>query len=219
MKGFLNRRVVNDSDKASKRIQILSIATPLFEKYSYNRISMEQVAQKAGIAKGTLYLYFKTKEELCLAIHSNDYSDWFGELNQLLISSRKEISAIQFAKWFCESLRKRSRFLNTLPIVPIILEQNISLEAARNYKSLILNHLIENLLLLKEKLNLTSKDVSKKLFFQIHGITVGLWSHGFPVKVVEELLKEEEFKDLKVDYFKVLEETIQQLIQNSQKKE
>jgi hypothetical protein len=36
---------------------------------------------------------------------------------------------------------------------------------------------------------------------------------------VEELLKEEEFKDLKVDYFKVLEETILQLVQNSQKKE
>ena len=51
-----------------KRDVILTSALDLFRHYGYRRTSMEDIARAAAVAKGTLYLYFKSKDELFEAI-------------------------------------------------------------------------------------------------------------------------------------------------------
>lgn len=51
-----------------KREVILTSALGLFRQYGYRRTSMEDIARAAAVAKGTLYLYFRSKEELFVAI-------------------------------------------------------------------------------------------------------------------------------------------------------
>ena len=51
-----------------KREIILTAALDLFRQYGYRRTSMEDIARAAAVAKGTLYLYFKSKDELFEAI-------------------------------------------------------------------------------------------------------------------------------------------------------
>lgn len=51
-----------------KRELILEAALDLFRHYGYRRTSMEDIARAAAVAKGTLYLYFKSKDELFEAI-------------------------------------------------------------------------------------------------------------------------------------------------------
>ena len=53
---------------ADKRAVILDSALDLFRHYGYRRTSMEDIAQAANVAKGTLYLYFKSKDELFEAL-------------------------------------------------------------------------------------------------------------------------------------------------------
>jgi AcrR family transcriptional regulator len=53
---------------ADKREMILTSALDLFRHYGYRRTSMEDIARAAAVAKGTLYLYFKSKDELFEAI-------------------------------------------------------------------------------------------------------------------------------------------------------
>lgn len=57
--------------------QILSAAELLIAKEGLQNLSMRKIASEAGIATGTLYLYFKTKDELldCLAeqLHERYY--------------------------------------------------------------------------------------------------------------------------------------------------
>ena len=53
---------------SDKRVAILNGALAQFAQYGYRRTSMEDIAQNAGIAKGTIYLYFKSKEELFAAL-------------------------------------------------------------------------------------------------------------------------------------------------------
>ncbi|ABS62235.1 transcriptional regulator, TetR family [Parvibaculum lavamentivorans DS-1] len=53
---------------ADKREVIISSALDLFRHYGYRRTSMEDIARAAAVAKGTLYLYFKSKDELFEAI-------------------------------------------------------------------------------------------------------------------------------------------------------
>jgi AcrR family transcriptional regulator len=50
--------------KEKKRKSIMQAALKIFSKKGYSPAVLDEVAQEAGIAKGTLYLYFKDKEDL-----------------------------------------------------------------------------------------------------------------------------------------------------------
>ncbi|MFN4353306.1 TetR/AcrR family transcriptional regulator [Parvibaculum sp.] len=51
-----------------KREVITTAALDLFRHYGYRRTSMEDIARAASVAKGTLYLYFESKDRLFDAI-------------------------------------------------------------------------------------------------------------------------------------------------------
>src|SRR5438046_8519997 len=46
---------------------ILDAADRLLARYGYKKMTMDDVAQEVGIGKGTIYLHFKSKEEIALA--------------------------------------------------------------------------------------------------------------------------------------------------------
>lgn len=54
--------------KEKRKNEILDAAEKVFFSKGYEKASMNDVAKEAGIAKGTLYLYFKTKKDLYFAI-------------------------------------------------------------------------------------------------------------------------------------------------------
>src|SRR5262249_14174011 len=51
-----------------KRTAILDAALRLFGRYGYRRTSIDDIANEAEIAKGTVYLSFKSKEEIFRAL-------------------------------------------------------------------------------------------------------------------------------------------------------
>src|SRR5579864_3593070 len=55
-----------------KRASILDAARRVFSRKGYAEAAVDDVAEHAHIAKGTLYLYFKSKEELYLAALVSD---------------------------------------------------------------------------------------------------------------------------------------------------
>jgi len=50
------------------RQEILAAALDLFSEKGFHTVSMQQVAEKAGFAVGTLYNFFSGKEELFAAL-------------------------------------------------------------------------------------------------------------------------------------------------------
>ncbi len=60
----------SDDPKARRRRQILMAATELFVEQGYRKTSVDEVARRAGVAKGTVYLYYKTKTDLLFAAAS-----------------------------------------------------------------------------------------------------------------------------------------------------
>ena len=55
-------------DKEEKRNDIARASIALFCEKGIQQTSMEAIAKSAGVAKGTIYLYFKNKEEIIFAI-------------------------------------------------------------------------------------------------------------------------------------------------------
>lgn len=63
--------VANRSKAARRKKKIIQVAAQLFSEKSYHDVTIDEVAAKAGIAKGTIYLYFESKEKLYLEILEN----------------------------------------------------------------------------------------------------------------------------------------------------
>jgi len=51
-------------DKKEKAARIGSAAIPVFRKLGYDRTRMADIAEAAGVGKGTLYEYFRNKDEI-----------------------------------------------------------------------------------------------------------------------------------------------------------
>jgi len=60
--------MTDQSVSKDKRESILEAAASLFLKEGFFKVTMDMVAEKAGVAKGTLYLYFKNKDELFASV-------------------------------------------------------------------------------------------------------------------------------------------------------
>ncbi len=55
-----------DSPKARRRARILRAALHVFRESGYRKASVDEIARRAEVAKGTVYLYFPTKSALLL---------------------------------------------------------------------------------------------------------------------------------------------------------
>lgn len=71
--------------KRGKRIQeILTAAAELFGERGYDAVSLEDVAERLDVTKGSLYYYFSSKDELGSAAIETLGNDWTTRLEELL---------------------------------------------------------------------------------------------------------------------------------------
>jgi AcrR family transcriptional regulator len=61
------------------RGRIMAAARRRFEKFGYRGASIAMIARDAGIAVGTVYLYFKNKEQILIALFEESNSRWMAE--------------------------------------------------------------------------------------------------------------------------------------------
>ena len=65
----IKQRAMLEEDKQLRRQAILAAAAALLAQHPERLPSVEDVARQSGLAKGTMYLYFRTREEIYLAVH------------------------------------------------------------------------------------------------------------------------------------------------------
>jgi len=73
-------------NKERTRKEILQAALELFSKKGFDRTTAKQISDRAGIAEGTLYNYFKTKEDVALYFFEQELKalfDWYREHDSL----------------------------------------------------------------------------------------------------------------------------------------
>ena len=51
-------------EKSISKEQIIKAAAELFAVYGLENVSVDEIAKKAGVAKGSIYNYFKTRDEI-----------------------------------------------------------------------------------------------------------------------------------------------------------
>lgn len=202
-----SRRAVKDADKAQKRQDLLVIAGRLFLEKDFAALAMDDVAAASKVAKGTLYLYFKTKEELALGVLAQDTSAWLDAVAAFL-SQPGKISPQDYVAWFCQSLRDRPRYVKFIPISATILEKNISKEAARDFKLMIAAQLEQLAPLLQRKLGFASPERAMLFLMQSHGLIMGLYPCCNPCPIVQEIITEEKLDLFRHDFYDTLADSL-----------
>lgn len=68
-----------------KRRQILEGARRAFVRVGFDAASMNDVTRESGVSKSTLYVYFRSKEELFAALIDEERDRYFSEVEALLV--------------------------------------------------------------------------------------------------------------------------------------
>jgi len=95
--------------------QIINIAAQLFAEHPYHEVRMDDVAVRAGVSKGTLYAYFKDKEDLYLALIRYGLDRLFARIEDGFAHVKEpEDKVLAFAR---ESLRFFDRHFHWLELI------------------------------------------------------------------------------------------------------
>ncbi len=76
--------------EGDKRRRILAAATKVFAKKGYFAAKVSEIARKAGVADGTIYLYFRSKEDILVSLFDEVMSEHVER-------AREELGAVEGA--------------------------------------------------------------------------------------------------------------------------
>ena len=113
----------------SKREEIINACASLYETMSFKDITIREIGNLLPFARPTIYNYFKTKEEIFLALLQREYELWSDELTAISAAGPDE-----FAQKLARSLEKRERLLKLMSMNHFDMEANSRLENLIEFK-------------------------------------------------------------------------------------
>jgi AcrR family transcriptional regulator len=119
---------VTSEYKTEIKERIIQSAFECFSKYGLDKTTMEEIAQKADLSKGTLYLYFKSKEDLFYVICDNNLKVLKEQLSQILATTKTKEDLVSNVEQFYENFHRTEKRENEKIFCEIIAE------SARNPK-------------------------------------------------------------------------------------
>ena len=105
----------NVSDE--RKTQIITAAEGVFTKKGFAEARMDDIADETGLSKGTLYLYFKSKDDLIIAILDRIFQREFKVFDEMDLST---ISATEAINTFIDTVSKDIKIM--LRLMPIAYE-------------------------------------------------------------------------------------------------
>lgn len=170
----IRQRAIQAEDKFERHHAILDAAGSALARMPDRLPSMAEVADAAGLAKGTIYLYFPSKEELYLALHERNLDAFFRELCTRADESRP----VEIAELY-ELTRKHMveppLFLPLAARCFGLMAHSISPEAARGFKDRMVERLALAGAALERHFPALAPGAGIGLLRQSYALVIGLW--------------------------------------------
>jgi len=205
---LIKQRANNPEQKALRRQQILNATRQRFTDLPYEDVNLNHIAQDVGMTKAALYRYFRNKETLFLAL-------FVETLNDLVKSAEQESHHVSLAQAITNTLLANPIYCKLSAILHTILERNLTLDEAKQFKQTLLVLMAKYAQLLGEhdafKLSL-SQDSSISILMQVQQALIGVWHVTHPVGAIAAVIEHSPLDIFKQDFGKTLLTHIQKIV-------
>ena len=120
------RRARSETARLVREDTILTATEILLRESDYDSMTMQAVAKAAGLAKGTLYLYFTSRESLVLAVHDRLFNRW---IDRFAVRQPELAGFVGFCRDFGRYYADDPLFLQLAGFANALLEPQLEREA------------------------------------------------------------------------------------------
>lgn len=204
---LIKQRANNPEQKALRRQQILQATRLRFSTSSFEEVNLNHIAADVGITKAALYRYFRNKETLFLAL-------FVESLEELIVSSETEIRQASLADSICNVLIGNPIFCKLSAILHTILERNLSLEEASEFKHTLLELMGKFCLEIQKhpSVNNLTQEQALTLLMQVQQALIGVWHMTHPTGAIAEVLEHPPLTIFKRNFEKTLKDHVRVLV-------
>lgn len=207
------QRARQPEQKQQRRRSILDGAATLFATQSYDTISMQAIATHAGIAKGNIYRYFATKEELFLQLYREGLQTWCAELEQELVplAGTGDVEAVSHT--ITTILVRHPDNLALQSLLAGVLERNLPEETLVAFKES-LPPLLERMVIpLRRALPDLPVRGAYQFYRWLYALLAGLWPMANPTPELDRVLARPHLANLRVVFEPSLTDALRHLLQ------
>ena len=204
------QRAVAVADKQERRHAILDAAEALFVEHPERMANVAEVAEAAGLAKGTVYLYFPSKEEMLLALHERQVAVFFTELTKRLAGP----GPLDFDRIFEVTSKHLIRVPGYLALTSRcfgLMDREIPTETALAFKTRIGQSLTVAGEGLERHFPALEPGDGITLLLHSYGLIVGLWQLLHPNERFGAAMNRPELRMLKRDFERDIEAALRAL--------
>jgi AcrR family transcriptional regulator len=161
------------------------------------------------LAKGTVFLYFPTKEALFLALLEEQLFAWFARLEEALGRSEGRWTGARVARTVAETLEGEEPLTRLLARLQTVLEQNVTVEQVRGFKERLLEAVVRAGTLVEKRLPFLKVGEGVRFFLHVHALVVGLRQMADLAPVVREVhAAAPHLEPLRVDFTRELTDAL-----------
>lgn len=168
------KRARSSEDKEARRVAILRVARDLFDRHSFEAIGMAEVATRARLAKGTVFLYFGTKELLFFDLLDEMVAEWLGMVHELVAQDDKPWPSARLARVLTETLTDRPALARLLTLSTTVLEPNVPAQRLGEFRHKLLRRYFSTGALIEQRLGLAHAGDGVTLLTFANAMIVGL---------------------------------------------
>ena len=192
------RRAIAPEAKSERRAAIVNAVHELARRDLSASYSVEQFARKAGLAKGTVYLYFKTREEMLLAVHEKHAHELFDVVERALAAPG--VSAEKVVRAGLRYLKAHPEFYPLAASCRSMLDKNVSTEAALAFKTGIGRRLAPLGARIEALYPGLKPGEGAVLLMNNYAMIVGLWQLADPPLSLRPVMNRPEMQIFKLDF-------------------
>lgn len=177
----------------------MQAAAEAFGTGGFGAITMAGLARAVGLAKGTLYLYFRSKEELFVAVLEAELDRWQQELMARL-NAAEDLSPEELAIHLADSIAGRPHAVRLLAIMSPVLEANIPEDVAIAFKLRLVGRMAGIAQLVETRCPLLRPGEGVLVVRRLDALVVGLWPMAKPGILADQAVKEPRIAAVRVDF-------------------
>ena len=161
-------------ERALKINKLLDAALTQWQRHPERVPSVAEVAEKAGIAKGTVYLYFRSKEDLLMAVHERHVQAFFAALIERA-GQRKKMGYDDMMQLTRDHIVRVPAFLPLATLVAGLRNKGVTPEMAEAFDRRVAELLTTAGGLLCKHFNLPDTPSGVQLLMRSYALILGLW--------------------------------------------